>query len=240
MAQKTSQVSGKKPKIKPVLKVSAKSGSKPVKVVAQGKRLEKPMSIFAKAKSMIEKATVKPEAAKKSVVKSAPVAKAVLAPKVVPSKTVNKSMSPDLEKAHTALVKETKVAAAAPMKAPAKSLKTPPIKPGPAPAKSEMPVKVAAPVKAPKAAKEPRKSRKISMAISANEAASALSAKWNSLYKKAEQIAAQPYNMRQLFEEKTAIVHKVLGWGYILANRNDRLEVLFKDGIKYLISNYKP
>jgi hypothetical protein len=46
--------------------------------------------------------------------------------------------------------------------------------------------------------------------------------------------------MRGSFEERTAIVHKVLGWGYILANRNDRLEVLFKDGIKYLISNYKP
>ena len=46
--------------------------------------------------------------------------------------------------------------------------------------------------------------------------------------------------MKAVFEEKTAILHKVLGWGYILSNRNDRLEVLFKDGIKYLISNYKP
>ena len=85
-----------------------------------------------------------------------------------------------------------------------------------------------------------KKSRKISIEASANEAASALSAKWNSLFKKADQIDAKPYNMRGMFEEKTAITHKVLGWGYILANRNDRLEVLFKDGIKHLISNYKP
>lgn len=84
------------------------------------------------------------------------------------------------------------------------------------------------------------KSRKISIDVNPTEAASALSQKWNSLYKKAEQIDAKPYNMKAIFEEKTAIVHKVLGWGYILANRNDRLEVLFKDGIKYLISNYKP
>jgi len=84
------------------------------------------------------------------------------------------------------------------------------------------------------------KQRKIMMEASANEAASALAAKWATLFKKAEQIDAKPYNMKGIFEEKTAIVHKVLGWGYILANRNDRLEVLFKDGIKHLISNYKP
>jgi hypothetical protein len=84
------------------------------------------------------------------------------------------------------------------------------------------------------------RSRKISIEISANEAASALAQKWSTLYKRAEQIESKPYNMKAQFEEKTAIMHKVLGWGYILANRNDRLEVLFKDGIKYLISNYKP
>ena len=85
-----------------------------------------------------------------------------------------------------------------------------------------------------------KRSRKISIEISANEAASALASKWATLNKKAEQIDVKPYNMKGVFEERTAITHKVLGWGYILANRNDRLEVLFKDGIKYLISNYKP
>lgn len=88
--------------------------------------------------------------------------------------------------------------------------------------------------------KPAKRGRKISIEISANEAASALAAKWATLNKKSEQIDVKPYNMKGVFEEKTAITHKVLGWGYILANRNDRLEVLFKDGIKYLISNYKP
>ncbi len=89
-------------------------------------------------------------------------------------------------------------------------------------------------------ATKPARSRKISVSVSANEASSALAQKWATLFKKSEQIESKPYSMKAAFEEKTAIVHKVLGWGYILANRNDRLEVLFKDGIKYLISNYKP
>jgi hypothetical protein len=92
----------------------------------------------------------------------------------------------------------------------------------------------------PAAKPEKMSKRKLSIVASANEAASALAQKWSTLFKKSEQIEAKPYNMKAVFEEKTAIVHKVLGWGYILANRNDRLEVLFKDGIKYLISNYKP
>lgn len=83
------------------------------------------------------------------------------------------------------------------------------------------------------------KARKILIEANANEAASALAAKWTALNKKSDQIESKPYNMKAVFEEKTAIVHKLLGWGYILANRNDRLEVLFKDGIKHLISNYK-
>lgn len=96
-------------------------------------------------------------------------------------------------------------------------------------------------VKPPKAPKPMSKARlrKLGIEVSANEAASALAAKWALLFKKADQIEAKPYSMRAEFDEKTAIVHKLLGWGYILANRNDRLEVLFKDGIKYLISNYK-
>jgi hypothetical protein len=86
---------------------------------------------------------------------------------------------------------------------------------------------------------KPLKTKKISVRVDANEALGALTAKWNSLFKKAEQIDVKPYNMRDTFEEKTAITHKTLGWGYILANRNDRLEVLFQDGVRYLISNYK-
>ena len=71
------------------------------------------------------------------------------------------------------------------------------------------------------------------------EELSALGKKWAKLYDIAQGIATKTYSMKQEFDSKTSIEHKVLGWGYILTNKNDRLEVLFKDGVKTLISNYK-
>lgn len=90
------------------------------------------------------------------------------------------------------------------------------------------------PVKAP----EPRKkmSKRQEEAL---EKISQMSLKWSALYKKSKNLEALPYNMRHSYEPKTAIVHKILGWGFILNNKNDRLEVLFKDGVKTLISNYR-
>jgi hypothetical protein len=146
-------------------------------------------------------------------------------------KTAAKDNRPEAQilKAKAALKKETSASA---IKA-----KAPAVKPTAAKTTAKAPE---APKVETKAKPEGKRGRKISIDINPNEAASALSGKWNTLFKKAEQIEAKPYNMKNVFEEKTAITHKVLGWGYILANRNDRLEVLFKDGIKYLISNYKP
>lgn len=156
----------------------------------------------------------------------------------------SKGMTAASSKAKT----KPKGAKATPAKAvkPAKALKgakpTKVVTPAPkikeiAKVKEALRTEAAKPVAAPK--EKASRSRKISVSASADEAASALAQKWANLFKKSSQIEAKPYNMKNTFEEKTAIVHKVLGWGYILANRNDRLEVLFKDGIKYLISNYK-
>ncbi|HMN66914.1 MAG TPA: hypothetical protein PKC28_00085 [Bdellovibrionales bacterium] len=162
-------------------------------------------------------------------------AKSVKAPKAGVKKAAVRE--PQIEKAKAALKRQT---AGAPK---AKAVAAPPAPPrAKTTAKTKAVEATAAPAEpkvAAKPAKEPKRSRKISIEIAANEAASALQAKWSALYKKVDQIDAKPYNMKAVFEEKTAITHKVLGWGYILANRNDRLEVLFKDGIKYLISNYK-
>lgn len=150
------------------------------------------------------------------------------------------------------LGKSPKTAKAAKVEKPAKAMKPVKVKAVEKPtpvkekeiAKAKTALKATEPTPAATApAKEstkPARSKKISVSVSANEASSALAQKWATLFKKSEQIESKPYNMKAAFEEKTAIVHKVLGWGYILANRNDRLEVLFKDGIKYLISNYKP
>ncbi len=92
-----------------------------------------------------------------------------------------------------------------------------------------------------KGGKKVAKGRAKRLAVDAHkgESAAALALKWTTLFRRSQQIESKPYNMRMEYAEKTAIVHKVLGWGYILANRNDRLEVLFEQGIKVLISNYK-
>ena len=71
------------------------------------------------------------------------------------------------------------------------------------------------------------------------ERLSALTKKWENLQRRAKNLKAEPYNMRKVYAPKTAIQHKLLGWGFVLDNKNDRLEVLFRDGIRYLISNYQ-
>lgn len=63
--------------------------------------------------------------------------------------------------------------------------------------------------------------------------------KWRELREKFAKERAHVYSMSAQFEANQPIEHKVLGWGYILANNNDRLEVLFESGLKMLISNYK-
>lgn len=61
--------------------------------------------------------------------------------------------------------------------------------------------------------------------------------KWSELKNKYGHEKAMNYSMNDQFEANKPIQHKVLGWGYVLSNQNDRLEVLFEQGIKILISN---
>ncbi len=62
--------------------------------------------------------------------------------------------------------------------------------------------------------------------------------KWHEL--KAEYDGeVRAYKMSEQYEAKTAIEHKVLGWGFILSSENNRLDVMFEHGRKMLISNYK-
>lgn len=84
-----------------------------------------------------------------------------------------------------------------------------------------------------------KRGRKSKSNLEALEGLSKLGKRWAALYRKAGNTKVPTYSMRGVFEEKSPIQHKVLGWGYILSNKNDRLEVLFKDGIRFLISNYK-
>ncbi|CAN5405262.1 hypothetical protein BH10BDE1_BH10BDE1_30600 [soil metagenome] len=66
-----------------------------------------------------------------------------------------------------------------------------------------------------------------------------MEAQWQSLKEKNKAIKPLNYKMSESFEARTPMLHKVLGWGFIISNQNDRLEVLFQQGIKFLISNYK-
>lgn len=66
-----------------------------------------------------------------------------------------------------------------------------------------------------------------------------LEAQWAQLKEKYKALRPAAYKMSESFEARTPILHKVLGWGFIITNQNDRLEVLFQQGIKFLISNYK-
>lgn len=65
-------------------------------------------------------------------------------------------------------------------------------------------------------------------------------AKWQELFKRHGKDKAVPYKMTDSFDALKPLQHKVLGWGFVLSNENNRLEVLFENGIKMLISNYKP
>lgn len=64
-------------------------------------------------------------------------------------------------------------------------------------------------------------------------------AKWHELHEKYKAVKPAMYSISAQFEAKTPISHKIFGWGFILSNEYDRLEVLFEDGKRMLISNRK-
>jgi hypothetical protein len=100
---------------------------------------------------------------------------------------------------------------------------------------AEKPAK-AAKVKAEKAPKVKKPRAKPVLDVSAG---SDHHNKWLELKEKHSKDKATPYAMSATFEAHQPIQHKSLGWGLILSNNNDRLEVLFETGVKILISNYK-
>jgi hypothetical protein len=63
--------------------------------------------------------------------------------------------------------------------------------------------------------------------------------RWADYFDKYQREPVQQYNMSGKFDANRPLEHKVLGWGYVISNENDRLEVLFRSGVKMLISNYK-
>lgn len=93
------------------------------------------------------------------------------------------------------------------------------------------------PAKAPKAPKAPKP--KSAKALAAEKAIADENRKWADLRDKHASEKAPAYSMSSVYEANKPLQHKVLGWGYIVSVQNDRLEVLFEQGTKLLISNYK-
>lgn len=100
-------------------------------------------------------------------------------------------------------------------------------------------LKSQAEAQAPVAVKKVKAPKLTASERAAKEALKKATQKWQALLRRNKNKKAPKYKMTEAFEEKTPIQHKLLGWGYILSNKNDRLEVLFESGVKQLISNYK-
>jgi len=64
-------------------------------------------------------------------------------------------------------------------------------------------------------------------------------ADWAALANKNRDVRPTPYDLSGDYPAKTVLQHKVLGLGFVIKSINNRIEVLFKDGPKTLISNYK-
>lgn len=93
-----------------------------------------------------------------------------------------------------------------------------------------------------KTVEEKAEAKKVAKAKKDEAAAAAAAAdaneKWLEIKEKHGKEKASKYSMHAQFQANSPIEHSKLGWGYILSNTNDRLEVLFQDGVKILISNY--
>ena len=224
-AKPTSKVPTTKSVAKPVTsaKAAAKTATKPT-----GKATAKPVKAGAKA----EVKTV--AAAKSGAVKSVPLK---AAPEKVPAKTEKVAKKPPENDDIVAELDsefDTTDIVDADLEGTADLAAVEPIDEDPS-AVRRAAMSLKGPVEAEKVAQE-KKKKKDDLKI---DRSGDLEAQWASLKEKSKAIKPVPYKMRERYEARGPIQHKVLGWGYILTNQNDRLEILFQDGIKFLISNYK-
>lgn len=184
------------------------------------KKVAKKEAPAAKAKKPAAKAAVKPAKATKPAPKAVakPAAKPV-AKKAAPAKPVVKAPA-------KAAKPEAK-----PVKAVAEKAKAPVAVVEKAP-KAEK--KAAAP--APVVAEAPKKEKKVKID---KTGMTEDQVKWHEFHEKYKGTKAPAYTIAAQYEAKTPLEHKIFGWGYILSNEYDRLEVLFEDGKRMLISNRK-
>ena len=61
---------------------------------------------------------------------------------------------------------------------------------------------------------------------------------WKGFHNQHKNNKSANYNMKNNYTAQTALSHPTFGWGFILSVNDNRLEVLFQEGRKKLISNY--
>ncbi|AHI05159.1 hypothetical protein BDW_03255 [Bdellovibrio bacteriovorus W] len=210
------------------------------------------------AKKAAKKAT-KTATAKKATTAKPTAKKATPKPvaKVAAKKVVKKAEAKPAKKsvAKKAAPKPASKAPAKVAKAPAKAAVAPAKKVAAKPAPPAKPAKAAVkPVKEVKVAKEVEPVKKSShLSLVTEEAAPKKEKKikfdrtgmtedqikWHEMHEKYKGVKAPNYSISGQFEAKSPIQHKIFGWGFILSNEYDRLEVIFEDGKRMLISNRK-
>lgn len=177
----------------------------------------------------------KPVIAKKAAAKPALEAKKITPPKKAVSSTAK---APGKEKVLTKAAPVAKTIPESPKKDPKKEAKkeiSAEVKAAPLAEKVE--AEKAPPE--PKPVKVPKLKKSEQAKINADKAAlNEEERRWNEFHEKHKTDKAQTYDMKATFEAAQPLQHKILGWGWILSNDNDRLEVLFRDGKRILISNY--
>lgn len=210
------------------------------------------MEIRGRFSFMAKKAQVVAKAKAKAVTKSGAkgpvkgktqpppkkVSKAPASPKAVPAKTSKvvasvKKVAPPVQTKAPAVSEKPGVSKKTIPAILDKKVAVAPIPPGKKAADDTL--KPAPKSKAERAAKAAETSEKIKI----DKMMSEDQAKWAEFYNKYKDTPAANYDMKATFAAATSIQHKVLGWGWITSNENDRLEVYFKDGKRMLISNYR-
>ena len=168
----------------------------------------------SKVKKSAKKTKAKATKKKPSVAK--PAGKKSLKKKSLPS---GKKLTKSAKKKSSVSLKKSKSIKKKPASAKRSVKKTDPKKEGPLLKKSK------------KALKNQVLSSKDEKLLNENEK------KWSDLYKKSKNIKPIPFRVSGKYETKSALKHSEFGWGWILSNTNNRLEVVFRDKVRMLLSN---
>ena len=183
----------------------------------------------SKKKKITVKATAKKSKTGKTVAKKAKVKKTATVKKISKKTTKTKASVKKTATVKKTSKKTTKTKASVKKTATVKKDST--VKPSPA---KESPTKKLKPSPKKTTTTRKRKTSQKNMGPSAEEVKL-----WQKLSKQNEGKKTPSYDMTKTYGEINAIKHNSFGLGFIVDRYDNRLKVLFEEGTKTLISNYK-